>query len=380
MMKAVLLVEEFFDKELGGYGGYGMLAREYIAEYIPNENLELETFLERSKNPRELVLDGKKKVSYIPKPDILHPFKLKKYLEEKKIDIYLSIECQRIVKEVFKYEKNKKLILWIQDPRPHEDWEEIKSLNGDEYESYLNYYAKNEKDINDLLAKLIAEKRLILITQGKYLKDKAKKLYNLPEDIKIDFVPNPVRVPEFDISKKPETNIITFLGRLSNVKRPWIFLEMAKKLPQYEFYICGVGHEKYQEDYKDVKNVKFFGHINGKEKEEILTKTQILVNTSIHEAIPISFLEALSYGASIVSCQNPDDITEKFGKYVGEISGEGLESVEKFVSAVDGLMNDKKTLYKNRENGRKYVCEVHSIEHFTQNLRKIIIENVEEKA
>ncbi|MCP1223116.1 glycosyltransferase family 4 protein [Sebaldella sp. S0638] len=378
MMKAALLVEEFFDKELGGYGGYGMLAREYIAEYIPGEGLELETFLERSKNPREMILDGNKKVSYIPKPDIFHPFKLKKYLEEKKIDIYLSIECQRIVKEVFKYENNKKLILWIQDPRPHDDWDKIRSLNGDEYESYLNYYSKNEKDINDLLSKLISEKRLILITQGKYLKDKAKRLYNLPDDIPIDFVPNPVRIPEFDIEKKPETNIITFLGRLSNVKRPWIFLEMAKQLPQYEFYVCGVGHEKYQEDYKDIKNIKFFGHINGEEKEDILTKTQILVNTSIHEAIPISFLEALSYGASIVSCQNPDDITEMFGKYIGKVSGEGHESIEKFVLAVKELMENRETLYNNRKNGREYVCKVHSIEKFTQTLRKIITENIKE--
>ena len=50
-MKVALLVEEFFDKELGGYG---MLAREYIAEYIPEKNLELETFLERSKKPKEM--------------------------------------------------------------------------------------------------------------------------------------------------------------------------------------------------------------------------------------------------------------------------------------------------------------------------------------
>ena len=375
-MKASLLVEEFFDKDLGGYGGYGMLAREYIAEFIPNEQIELETFLERSKNPREILLDEKKVVSYVPKPSLFNPFRLKKYLENKKIDIYLSIECQRIVYEIFKYEKQKKLILWIQDPRPHDDWEKIRSLNGDEYESYVNYYSKNEEKINNLIAQLIREDRLILITQGKYLVNKAKKLYKLPDNIKIDFVPNPVKIPKFNIEEKSETNIITFLGRLSNVKRPWIFFEMAKKLPQYEFYVCGVGHEVYQEKYKDTKNLKFFGHVNGQEKNEILEKTQILVNTSVHEAIPISFLEALSYGASIVSCQNPDNITEMFGKYVGVVNGEGMDSVDDFVKAVDLLMNNKELLYENRRNGRKYVCEVHSIEKFTKDLRKIIIENV----
>ena len=375
-MKINLLVEEFFDKELGGYGGYGMLAREYIAEYIPNEEIELETFLERSKNPREMILDEKKIVSYIPKPSLFNPLKLQKYLDNKKIDIYLSIECQRIVYEVFKYEKRKKLILWIQDPRPQDDWEKIRSLNGDEYESYINYYSKNEEKINNLIADLIKENRLVVITQGKYLVDKAKRLYKLPEDINIEFVPNPVKIPDFDVDLKPETNIITFLGRLSNVKRPWIFFEMARKLPQYEFYVCGVGHESYQEKYKDVKNLKFFGHINGEKKNEILENTQILVNTSVHEAIPISFLEALSYGASIVSCQKPDNITEMFGEYVGVVNGEGMDSVNAFAEAVERLMTDKKQLYENRKNGRKYICEVHSIEKFTNDLRKIITENV----
>lgn len=40
-VKVGLLVEEFYDKDLGGFGGYGILAREYIAKYIPNSEIEV---------------------------------------------------------------------------------------------------------------------------------------------------------------------------------------------------------------------------------------------------------------------------------------------------------------------------------------------------
>ena len=109
------------------------------------------------------------------------------------------------------------------------------------------------------------------------------------------------------------------MGRLVAVKRPWIYFELAKLLPKYTFYVCGQGEEVRDiiEKYKDIKNLKFMGHVSGEEKDRLLREAKVLVNTSIHEAIPVSFLEAISYGLSIVSCQNPDDITKKYGYFTG---------------------------------------------------------------
>lgn len=384
-IKIGLLVEEFFDKDLGGYGGYGMLARNYIARYLSNEEFEVEVIIGKNNSRESKVLerDGIK-IHYIPrgfsyKYDFFYRRKMEKFFSENKFDIYLSIEMPKIALEIFRVEKDKKLILWLQDPRPQKDWEEIKSLEiSSEYESNLNYYKKIEKENIKILEKLYKENRLKVITQGKFLIEKARDLYKIPKDLEITYVPNPVEIQEkFDISKKK--NSIIFLGRLDAVKRPWLYFEIAKKLPEYIFYVCGQSHEKTIMDpiikkYSDIKNLKFLGHVTGVKKDEILSETKILVNTSIHEAIPVSFLEAISYGAKIVSCQNPDDITKNNGYYTGVILGEGYDSVDKFKYGIEKCM-----LEYNEEEIKNSIEEIsnnHSIGKFITNMKELILEEV----
>lgn len=382
-IKVGLLVEEFFDKDLGGYGGYGILAREYIGRYLPNENIELEVIIgsNNKKETKTVVRDGIN-INYLPKNwsskyniDFIYLNKVKQFFKEKKFDIYLSIEMSKIAYEVMRLEKNKKLILWVQDPRPKSDWEEIKSVPMSlEYDSYINYYSKWEKKISDLLNMLYKENRLEIISQGKFLMEKAKRLYNLPENIKMEYLPNPVIIKDnFAIENK--RNSIVFLGRLTAVKRPWIFYELAKKLPDYDFYVCGQGELLEKDKYKEIKNLKFMGHVSGEEKDRILRECKVLVNTSIHEAIPVSFLEAISYGLYIVSCQNPDDITKNYGVWTGTILGDGLNQIDKFLSGIKQCITNYEE--KKLREGIEYIKENHSIEKFQKDLRKVVIEGVE---
>ncbi|MGL5057959.1 MAG: hypothetical protein ACRC6A_11440, partial [Fusobacteriaceae bacterium] len=147
-IKVGLLVEEFYDKDLGGYGGYGILAREYIAKYIPNSEIEIEVIIGSSskKEIKKIQRDGIN-IHYLPKNcsskfdiDFIYLNMVKNFFKEQDFDIYLSIEMSKIAYEVMKREINKKLILWVQDPRPIYDWEEIKSVPmSNEYDSYINY-------------------------------------------------------------------------------------------------------------------------------------------------------------------------------------------------------------------------------------------------
>ena len=49
-IKVALLVDEFFGGAGTAFGGYGFLARHYIAKYIPNDKIQLDCLLCFSKN------------------------------------------------------------------------------------------------------------------------------------------------------------------------------------------------------------------------------------------------------------------------------------------------------------------------------------------
>lgn len=379
-VKVGLLVEEFYDKDLGGFGGYGILAREYIAKYIPNSEIEIEVIIgSNSKKEIKTIKRDGIKIHYLPKNwsskmdiDFIYLNLVQKFFKEQKFDVYLSIEMSRIAYEVMRREKDKKLILWVQDPRPDYDWEEIKSVPmSNEYDSYINYYSKWEGRIQNLLKKLTEEKRLVLISQGEYLKKKAIDLYKLPEDTEIEYFPNPVVISDnFNIADKRDN--VLFLGRLTPVKRPWIYFELAKKFPG-NIYVCGQGTEidKIIEKYKDVKNLKFMGHVSGEEKDRLLRECKVLVNTSIHEAIPVSFLEAISYGQKLLSCQNPDDITKNNGYFTGTILGEGLDQIEEFQKGLKFCLEN----YKESEivESIEKIKNNHNLDKFINNMRELLI-------
>ena len=99
---------------------------------------------------------------------------------------------------------------------------------------------------------------------------------------------------------------------------------------------------------------------------------KILVNTSIHEALPISFLEALSYGVCLVSDRNPEDLTSKFGIWTGQINGDGFDKLDLYVNAIKKLMTDESLRRKQAISGRKYIEQIHNIDKFQNDLKSVI--------
>jgi glycosyltransferase involved in cell wall biosynthesis len=73
----------------------------------------------------------------------------------------------------------------------------------------------------------------------------------------------------------------------------------------------------------------------------MLGSAWMIVNTSIHESLPISFLEALHCGTPIVSCQDPEGVTSRFGRYVGRVDGSGLDALDVFAEEIETLLDDE---------------------------------------
>ena len=148
-------------------------------------------------------------------------------------------------------------------------------------------------------------------------------------------------------------------------------------MPEYNFYVLGQTFREKEKNsavmskYQNIPNLHFVGHVDGIEKENFLKEAKILVNTSIHEALPISFLEALSYGTLLVSNRNPEDLTSKFGIYVGDVLGDGFDKVPLYVDAIEQLMKD--AFYQQKsEAAIKYIKKIHNVEKFVKDLREVI--------
>ena len=98
----------------------------------------------------------------------------------------------------------------------------------------------------------------------------------------------------------------------------------------------------------------------------------MIVNTSIHEALPISFLEALHSATPIVSCQNPEDVTSRFGVYVGRWDGSGLEGLDAFTDAVTYLLDDHEARVQLGREGRAWVRSTHTRERFLGAFQRLV--------
>src|SRR5205814_190493 len=121
--------------------------------------------------------------------------------------------------------------------------------------------------------------------------------------------------------------------------------------------------------YQNLPNVHLLGHQAGDLKVELLRRCKILINTSIHDAIPVSFLEALSYGTLIVSCQNPDAITERYGAYTGTVLGDGRDKAPVFAEAIRMLLNQDERRVSLSVDGRSYVQREHALAPWVEAMR-----------
>jgi len=374
-IKIGLLIDEFFGGAGTAFGGYGFLARKYIAKYIPDKDIEMDILLEMKEDLKEIQTEKVDNILVYKFPK--NEKKVKQWLKQQNYDLFLSIEMTYPSYEILKLIDDKKLVLWIQDPRPPKLWDEKRnSMTTIQDPCVCNPL------VSDLVNKMFYKGRIKFISQGNSLNERAFELYNLPKDLSVQYLPNPIEIDfeyKFDINKKKKQ--VVFLGRLEAQKRAWLFCEVAKCMPEYEFYVLGkfFRHEKENnkmlEQYmnENIPNLHFMGHLEGEKKEKLLKESRILLNTSIWEGIPISWLECLQYGTLPVSCLDNESLSSRFGAFVGEILGDGSEDVEKFIPSIKVLMENDSLYIKNANAAIKYIRKTHNIKTFQKNLKSVLL-------
>lgn len=108
-LKIALLIDEYFGGAGTAFGGYGFLARRYIAKYIPDDNVQVDVLLGKGRKrffAEHFIEDG---IDLYKLPR--NRFMAKWWLKQRDYDIYLSIELtdDYVLKNVV--DKSKKLVL-----------------------------------------------------------------------------------------------------------------------------------------------------------------------------------------------------------------------------------------------------------------------------
>ena len=319
-MRVCLVSPEVFS--WGYYGGFGFLTR-VLGRELTRRGYEVSVVTVKRHGQREIEeLDGIKVYGFPSHDDKPHTLRaLLSRLES--MDYYKKVEAEIYHSQAISYNTfaaqrampHSIHLVTFQDPYDLHEWRKISQVD-EKYQFTPTFRLR-----------IIVENRLLsqackradgLYSQAKFLIPKAKRLFGLKESP--TFLPNPIYIPDRSI-RKSDSPLVCFLARWDPQKRVELFLRLAKELPDIDFIAMGRSNDPrtdalIRKRYTDLPNLTLTGFVSEEEKSRILERSWLLVNTSIREALPVSFLEALAHETPILSGENPDSITKCYGYHV----------------------------------------------------------------
>lgn len=363
-IKIGLVSNEFFDQRLGGMGGFGQAARR-IAEtfnrdpslgvdvvYLTGVHRASPTEREKSVHDTRMMLSRPRSSSYY------------RDLRRERIDLLMTIDYRANYRKIFRALPRTPVLVWVRDPRTPEDVAHVQTLrmpNGDGAVPQ----GIEPIDCTSLRGVLRTSRwlgrRVVLATAAPYLAANIPATYGV-RDVDSVFLPTIVEIDTRGIPKSPRPTVV-YLGRLDPIKRPWLFVELARHFPEAEFLVMGQSnfHGPGSWEPEDVPpNVRMLGHLDDIERNRHLAAAWVLVNTSVHESLSSSFLEALACEAPLVSCLDPGEVVSRFGRFAGRWDGDGMAGVPKLAEALRELLENDDLRARLGREGREWVRQTYS--------------------
>ena len=162
------------------------------------------------------------------------------------------------------------------------------------------------------------------------------------------------------------SRIVKEKGVLETIKA----YELLTKNHDIELNIAGDGpfleHAKKYVSDNNVPNVNFLGYINGKQKEELFQKSQIMCFPSYYpEGLPVSILEGISTGCLLV-CSNIGGIKDIFiDNKMGSISSCDVSDI---TEKIDKWLSKPEEINSVIENNHKHGIEYFMAKNISQNI------------
>ena len=389
-----IVTEEFFHEDLRGFGGFGMTVKN-ITDYYNSrhDNIKYSVLLSsrlpiasqaaiRPFHRAEVLLrsfeGGDNRDEFVDYVGLINSLRL---------HVLLTIDFYPTYNYVLKACPHLPVIIYIRDPRGQEEWEKLGSMSWE--------IKQRDKNSSEELKKLSQEKadaiqglltfnkkynrKIIFASNGNFLTERARHTYNL-DTINPYPLLNPLILPQLntqkDVFSKPS---LCFIGRLDAQKRFWIVFELAKRFPEIDFYICGDTNRPdlfntLIDRYRHLPNLKLLGVVTGDKKFDLIRKCWGLINTSIHEGLPVTFLEAFMYAKPVISCLDPDGLVSRFGYFTGEFLGEGMqrEDLQRFEEQINCFLQSPQEREQKGKEARLYMEKNHTFDNFGGQLRDIL--------
>jgi len=236
------------------------------------------------------------------------------------------------------------------------------------------------------LQKKIVQKMLSRAHGGIILGERLKADVNfyIPND-RLYVLPN--GVPDVDAtlerSHRNDGKVhILFLSNLVKTKGPMEFLKMAKsvleKTGNVRFVMVGrIVDEKFYQDltlFRDMegltKDVEILGPMYDREKEALLSSTDILVFPTYKDTFPLVNLEAMQWGIPVISSNEgaiPDIIRDGVNGYIVD-----PHNIDQLASRVLELVRDPALRIRMGKSGRELYEKNYSIEAYEKNVGEAI--------
>jgi glycosyltransferase involved in cell wall biosynthesis len=183
---------------------------------------------------------------------------------------------------------------------------------------------------------------------------------------------NACRLPAVSQTAKDS---ILWAGRSLPVKRPDMFLDLAKAFPQQRFVmICqeGTGDADYPRLVRQaeaIDNLTFLRRVPYHEIDRYFERAAVFVNTSESEGFPNAFIQAAAAGAAILSyAVNPDDFLTRYRC--------GLSCSANFDTLTQQLASllDHERYRELGQNARHYAEQTHDINRIIERYKTLFCE------
>lgn len=367
-MKVGIVANEFFELSVGRMGGFGWAARQTARVLLQAQD--------RGFSP--VFLAGENRAGPGQPDPIVHgiplilrrddPGEHARRVLEAGIDLLVSIDYRPHYDTLFRLLPETPIIVWVRDPRTPADVARIRTLRIPGAEGHIPAGIETPRcnSLADIIGTSSARgRRALFAMPAPSFGSKIPDAYGVPLP-DVFFLPNVIDLNPGEVVKSPRPSVV-FLGRLDPIKRPWLFAELARHFPGVDFTFLGKPHFHGGCTWNPVgfpDNLRWPGHLDGDRKIRALSEAWVLVNTSIHESLATSFLEALACETPLLASVDGGGVVPRHGIFVGLADGDGRQSIPGFVAGLSRLLEDADLRTRLGKDGRRWVAETHSRSRF----------------